>query len=59
MFIASRPHQPADISAKPFHAGQKDVGFTSEEESDSEETNTKIVPSSVQILPPVVQETAL
>lgn len=59
MFMASRPHQPADISAKPFQAGQKDVEFTSEEESDGEETNTKIVPSSVQILPPVVQETAL
>lgn len=39
--------------------GQKDGVFSSEDESDGEEAETKIVPSSCQIGPPVVQETAL
>lgn len=57
--MASQPHQPRDVSATPYQTGQKDGLFTSDDESDGEETETKAVPSSGQILPPVVQETAL
>lgn len=59
VLIGSQPHQPRDINAKPYQTGKKDKVFTSEDESDGVETETKIAPSSCQIRPPVVQETAL
>lgn len=47
------------MQAKPYQTGQADGVFASEDESEGEELEAKIVPSSGQILPPVVQETAL
>uniref|UniRef100_H3CAJ4 Sodium-dependent multivitamin transporter n=1 Tax=Tetraodon nigroviridis TaxID=99883 RepID=H3CAJ4_TETNG len=51
--------EPRDVQAKPYRTGQTDGAFASEDESEGEEAQTKIVPSSGQTLPPVVQETAL
>lgn len=51
--------QPRGVVAKEYQTGQKDGVFTSQEEAEAQEAQTKIVPASCQIWPPEDQETAL
>lgn len=54
-----QPLQPRAIDTKPYQTGQRDGVFSSEEESDSQDKETKTLPPSCQILPPCDQETSL
>lgn len=51
--------QPRGINSKPYQTGRKDGVFCSEDESDGQDKETKVVPSSCQIVTPCLQETAL